>query len=148
LWYVGILRADGRTFRVRPVQTGGQPSEQIAVLATIWRHTFDRNTLAMAEALLSTDWLTITDAIESPRNELAAEGDDFVLVEGTGTAIRGAATADIIQGDVEVSEPNGANWMYLLDAVGRARLFLFSATPQWRLSASYRLQDIPPRSAS
>jgi hypothetical protein len=145
-WYVGILRADGRRFRVRRVEQGRESADQAILLGAIWWHAFKRNTLAMAEQLLSADWLLIENEVSllSPA-EVKNGRAHLVIVPGVGIALQESNASNIMSGDLEAREPNEPRRMFLLDGVGRARLFLYEADSHWRLTASWRLRDLQQR---
>jgi hypothetical protein len=144
-WYVGVVRADGRGFRARHVEYGEDRAQPIADLAAIWRLTFDRNTRAMATVLLSNDWIAVGRKFPSGPAGMIDSSRGAVAVEGVGWAdVR--STTPPLDGDLEADPPGDTTAMYLLDAVGRARLFVYAATPRWQQTAVWRLRDldVPP----
>jgi hypothetical protein len=144
-WYVGVVRADGRGFRVRHVEYGEDETRITANLAAMWRLTFDRNTRAMATVLLSNEWIAVGRKFPSGPTGLIDTSRGALALEGVGLADVRSTTLPL-DGDLEADPPGDTTAMYLLDAVGRARLFVYVAAPNWQQTAVWRLRDldVPP----
>jgi hypothetical protein len=103
---IGVT-ATGGAYTARWLHGGGDPEQMVPKLRRVWRHTFDRHTLAAAEALLRHDWVTLDRT--APRTGRPGER----LVPGVGSTtdlqdgIRRGRLDDPVEGYLE--------WMYLLD---------------------------------
>ncbi|MBM0255765.1 hypothetical protein [Micromonospora sp. 4G55] len=114
---IGVT-ASGGAYAVRWLHWGGDPAQMLPQLRRIWRHTFDRRTLATGEALLRHDWLTL-DYPRHPGRGGQRPVPGVGVTAGLQDGIRRGRVDDPIAGYLE--------WMYLID-VATDTVVVYEAT--------------------
>ncbi|MGQ5263350.1 hypothetical protein ACTWLT_21700 [Micromonospora sp. ZYX-F-536] len=104
---IGVT-ATGGAYAARWLHGGGDPEQMLRLLRRIWQHAFGRHTLAMSEALLRHDWVTLDGA--APRtgrrtSERPVHGVGYTTDLQDG----------IRRGRVDDPAPGYLEWMYPID---------------------------------
>ena len=124
--YVGVLQADGRTYRVRYAHFDGAPGTMPYLIAAVWWHTFGGDDAATVAALLAHDWQQIGPDITA---DTPPSMPDYRAIPGVGMAMPAADTApQPLTGQLpDVMPRTPIRWMHLIDTTSPGRLLICAA---------------------
>ncbi|MGW3607937.1 hypothetical protein [Micromonospora sp. NPDC005161] len=115
---IGVTATAG-AYAARWLHWGSDPEQMLPLLRRIWQHTFDQRTLAMAEALLGHDWVTLGHAAPNT----GRPGERVVPGVGYATDLQDG----VRRGRVDDPAEGYLEWMYLID-VATDTAVVFEAT--------------------